>query len=348
MRTLRSALLLTCALLPFALATSATAAPDPAAGLVAAPAPGSSTEPAGSYFVVAAAPGQTVTQSVALHNNSDQPMELRLAGVDATTAQQGGSAFALDTEPQVKAGGWLTLDRASVMLGAKASLTVPFRITVPAGATSGVHLAGIAMMLPTPTTDADAVTGKAGASVSVQTRRVIAVQINLPGPAEPELVITGVTPVARPSGLYLELGVENRGGGLTKGEGDVTLAADGFAQKFNIATFVPGTSIAYPIKWTDKAVDGDHHAHVEIRYGDRMAVWDGKFTVGEAIKKEQTNRQVVPPSDSPTSSPKNGLPVGFIAGGILGAVFLLGGGILLGRRSNDDNTPAPVAQTVPR
>ena len=126
------------------------------------------------------------------------------------------------------------------------------------------------------------------------------------------------------------------------------MADDGFEQKFSIDTFVPGTSIAYPVKWTDKALDGDHPAHVEIRYGDRVAVWDGKFTVGEAIKEEQANRQVTPPSDSTTSSPDGGLPVGLIAGGTLGAVVLLGGGILLGRRSKDEETPAAVAQTVSR
>ena len=68
-----------------------------------------------------------------------------------------------------------------------------------------------------------------------------------------------------------------------------------------------------------------------------MAVWDGKFTVGEAIKKEQANRQVTPPAGT-SSSPDSGLPIGFIAGGILGAVVLLGGGIALGRRTK---APAP-------
>jgi hypothetical protein len=165
----------------------------------------------------------------------------------------------------------------------------------------------------------------------VQSRRVIAVQVNLPGPAEAELVITGVAPVARPDGLYLEVGVENRGGGLTKGEGDVTLPTDGFAQAFTIDTFVPGTSIAYPVKWTDKALDGDHPAHAEIRYGDRVAEWDGTFTMGKAVREEQANRQVTPPA--PTGGGSYGFPIVPVAGAALGGLVLLGGGIALGRRS---------------
>ena len=345
MRILRSALVFACAVLPF-VPPSAGAAEGENTDFVAQPAAGSSMEPKGSYFVVAGAPGQVVTQSVALRNDADRPLDLRLAAVDASTAQQGGTAFALEADKPAKAGTWVALDRTALTLAPKASAIVPFRITVPVGAASGVHMAGITVMVPAPAKDANSATGQAGASVTVQSRRVIAVQVNLPGPAEPELVITGVAPVARPDGLYLEMAVENRGGGLTKGEGVVTLADDGFEQKFSIDTFVPGTSIAYPLKWTDKALDGDHPAHVEIRYGDRVAVWDGKFTVGEAIKEEQANRQVTPPSDSSTSSPDSGLPVGFIAGGIVGAGVLLGGGILLGRRSKDDDTPTPVAQTV--
>jgi hypothetical protein len=316
-----------CALFPFA-PSGAGAAQQDVAKFLAQPAPGSSTEPRGSYFVVAGAPGQVLTQSVALRNDADHPLDLRLAAVDASTAQLGGTAFALETDKAVKAGAWVALDRTAVTLAPKEGVIVPFSVTVPSGAASGVHMAGITMMVPAPAKEAVSGTGQAGAAVTVQSRRVIAVQVNLPGPAEPELVISGVAPVSRPDGIYVELAVENRGGGMTKGEGDVALSADGFAQKFTIDTFLPGTSINYPIKWTDKALDGDHPAHVEIRYGDRVAVWDGKFTVGEAIKNEQANRQVTPPSGTSTS-PKSGLPLG----PIVGAVVLLGGGIALGRRS---------------
>ena len=346
MRTLRSALVIAWALLPLTPVAAGAAAEEPSKFL-AQPAAGSTTEPGGGYFVVAGSPGKTFTQRVALRNDSDGPLNLHLGAVDAGTAQRGGSSFALETDKPVQMATWITLDKTSVTLAAKASLTVPFRIAVPAGAVSGVHLAGISVLVPAAKDAAMDGGTKAGASVTVQSRRVIAVQVNLPGAADPELVINGVAPVARPDGLYLEVAVDNNGRGLTKGEGVVTLANDGFEQRFSIDTFVPGTSIAYPIKWTDKAVDGDHSAHVEIRYGDRVAVWDGKFTIGKAVKEEQANRQVTPPSDS-SSSPDSGLPVGTIAGGILGAIVLLGGGILLGRRSKDDDTPTPVAQASSR
>lgn len=344
MRILRSALVIACAFLPLAPMPAGAAADAPR--FLAQPAVGSSTEPRGGYFVVAGAPGKTFTQSVALRNDSDSPLDLRLGAVDAATAQMGGSSFALESDQPVQMATWITLDKTSVTMAAKASLTVPFRVTVPSDAVSGVHLAGISVLVPVAKDATVEGRNNAGASVTVQSRRVIAVQVNLPGAADPELAITGVAPVARPDGLYLEIAVDNTGRGTTKGEGVVNLADDGFERQFSIDTFVPGTSIAYPIKWTDKALDGDHPAHVEIRYGDRVAVWDGMFTIGKAIKEEQANRQVTPPTDSDSSA--SGLPVGVVAGGIAGGIVLLGGGVLLGRRSKDDDTPAPVAQTSPR
>ena len=99
--------------------------------------------------------------------------------------------------------------------------------------------------------------------------------------------------MARQDGLYLQVTVDNKGRGFTKAEGVGTLADDGFVRKFSIDTFIPGTSIAYPIKWTDKATDGDHRARVEIRYGDRVAARDGTFAIGKAIKEEQASRQAM-------------------------------------------------------
>lgn len=342
MRILRSALVVACALLP--LAPVAAAAADAAPNFLAEPAAGSSTESHGGYFVVAGSPGKVFTQSVSLRNDSDGPLDLRLGAVDAATAQLGGSSFAVETDKPAQMATWITLDTTSVTLAAKASLTVPFHVSVPADAVSGVHLAGISVLVPAAKDAAVDAGNKAGANVTVQSRRVIAVQVNLPGPADPELVITGVAPVARPDGLYLQVAVDNSGRGLTKGEGVVTLADDGFQRNFTVDTFIPGTSIAYPIKWTDKATDGDHPAHVEIRYGDRVAVWDGKFTVGEALKKDQANRQITPASPSSQASTKSGgTPVGLLAGAGLGAVVLLGGGVALGRRST-----APTAQVSPQ
>jgi hypothetical protein len=160
-RTLRSALVLACALLPFVPSAAGAAQPHESASFIAQPAAGSSTEPKGGYFVVSGVPGQVLTQSVALRNDAERPIDLRLAAVDASTAQRGGTAFALDTDKSSQAGAWVVLDRTAPTLAPKASAVVPFRVNVPAGATSGVHLAGIAVMVPTLAQGAGAGAGQA-------------------------------------------------------------------------------------------------------------------------------------------------------------------------------------------
>lgn len=51
-------------------------------------------------------------------------------------------------------------------------------------------------------------------------------------------MVEGVTAVARPDGLYLEIAIENRGRGLTKAEGVITVGEDS-ERRFSVDTFVP-------------------------------------------------------------------------------------------------------------
>lgn len=333
---LRTAAIVACALIPFA--------PTPAGAAITfqvEPAGGSSTAPGGGYFVIAGTPGQAVTQALSVRNDSDGPLDLRLAAVDAGTAQAGGTTFGDGTETASHAGAWVALDRSSLTLSPRASTTVGFTVTVPAGAVSGVHLAGISAA----PAEAGGSTGTTRAAITVQSRRVIAVQVNLPGPAEPELVITGVSPSARPDGLYLNLGIENRGRGFTTAEGVVSLAGAGFERPFSIETFVPGTSITYPVKWTGTPADGDHPTHVEIRYGGRTAVWDGSFTLGAPVPNPGPllDLGLTPPA---LAAPESRSPVIPVAGGILAAALLLGCGLALSRRPRLSATLSVIAVTV--
>jgi hypothetical protein len=296
---------------------------------VVEPVPGSSTSPDGGYFLITTIPGAEVRQAIGIRNDSPSRLELRLAAVDAVTGQLGGASYALDTEAAARMGAWITLERTSLTLEPKASAVVPFRIAVPAGA-EGVHLAGISVAAPSKQRVPGAAgKGQAGASVDVQTRRIVAVQVNLPGSSEPELVITGVSPAARPDGLYLQVAIENRGRGLTKGEGTVTLVDDGFKRAFTVDTFVPGTSIAYPVKWSDDAEDGDYQAEVEIRYSGRVAQWTGSFTVDEAVRQELADRRVEVPR---SGKEDGGIPLAAVAGGMVAGGLITAGAAIAVRR----------------
>lgn len=321
------------ALLAVATAMPASAQqPDPE--FVAEPAPDSQTRGEG-YFVIAAEPGERVSQAVYLRNDSSRPLTLNLSAVDATTGPVGGASYELPNDPRDAVGAWIALERTSITLGAGKGAEVPFELEVPSDATTGEHLGGIAVWAPAKEENVEAApAGEAGASVSFQTRRIIAVQVNLPGPAEPLLVITGVTPAARPDGVYLEIGIENQGDALTKGEGTITLPDEGFERDFSIDTFVPATAIAYPIQWTVAADNGTYAAAVEISYDGKTATWNGEFTLGEAVQDELAQRQTNRP-------PRDWLPIITMAAFALalGAVLLL----LRERRRSAPAAPVGVA-----
>lgn len=305
----------------------AATAQEGGVNFVVEPVPGSSTAAPGGYFVITTTPGGQVSQAIGIRNDSADRLELRLAAVDAATGQLGGVSYALETETSTRTGAWITLDRTALTLEPKASAVVPFRVAVPSGAESGEHLAGISVAAPAEKGAPGAAgAGQAGVSVDVQTRRIVAVQVNLPGPSDPELVVTGVSPAGRPDGLYLQIAIENTGRGLTKGEGTISLPDQGFERPFSIDTFVPGTSIAYPIKWADSAPDGDYRARVEIRYGERTAHWDGTITIGQAVQKELAERQVQPPQQGDGSN--GGTPLAALAGATLAGAAIAAGGAI--------------------
>lgn len=296
------------------------------------PSPGSSTAPQGGYFLLDARPGEVITQSVDVRNDSAQRLDLQLAAVDTATGSLGGASYGLRSEERTRTGAWIELDRTSLALAPGASAVVPFTVTVPGDAVSGEHLAGISV---SPSRDPGAPgaggSGGAGVSVDVQARRVVAVQVNLPGKATPELVIDGVTAAARPDGLYLEIAIAHTGTALTKGTGVISLPDDDFEREFSIDTFVPDTSIAYPVKWSPDAPDGEHRAQVEVRYGDQAASWEGTVTVGEQVRDELADRQV----DAPGAADTAWIPFAVLAGLVAAALALavLGGLAVYRRRS---------------
>lgn len=266
---------------------------------VVEPAPGSDTAPGGGYFLVGSNPGDTVAQSLALRNDSRRRLSLKLDAVDATTGPFGGVSYGVESESPSRAGTWLALSKNSVTLAPGESAIVDFKITVPRNAASGEHLAGISVWSPAPEADTtEAQQAQAGAAIHVQTRRIVAVQVRLSGPSQPELVISGVDAAARPDGLYLEIGIDNAGRGLTKAHGLIEIPSEDFQQNFDIDTFVPGTTIAYPVRWTDSVPEGGYGARVEIEYEGGVAHWEGTFTVGKGVLEELAERGAGPPQEA--------------------------------------------------
>ena len=293
-------------------AAATTAAQETDIDFLVEPAPGSQLAEGGGYFVLPTEPGSQVQQTLALRNDSSRALPLRLQAVDATTGPYGGASYGLPGDTPSEVGTWIDLDRSSLTLPPGGSELVDFRVNVPAEAESGQHLAGLAIWSPAVEDTGEAAgEDEAGASIQVQTRRVIAVQVELPGPARAELVVSGVEPAARPDGLYFEIGIANVGTALTKGRGEIEVASEDFFEVFDIDTFVPGTEIAYPVQWARSVPEGEYDARVLVEYEGGEATWEGTVVVGEGVSEELADRGIDVPGGFPI------LPVAVVAAALV-------------------------------
>jgi hypothetical protein len=298
------------------------------------PTAGSALSPRGDYFSIESRPRRTVTQYLAIRNDARRPLGIRLAAVDAKTAQLGGVAYALASEKRRRVGGWMRLATRSLTLGPRETRRVSFTLTVPAGASSGEHLGGIAVWSPvSPTPARSRRAGKARPTIVVHTRRVIAVLVRVPGPAAPLLAISGVEPAARADGAYLLIRIANRGSAMTKATGSVVLPDEGFRRRLVLDTIVPATSIAYPVRWRRRPSDGEHDVTVDLRYGGRRATWEGSFRVGESIDAALVDRGAVTRRETPTAGGTAQLVIAALAGGGLALALAAAGWLLVRRRA---------------
>lgn len=256
------------------------------------PAANGSLSPGGDYFVLEAAPGDVVEQTLEVSNPGGRPVVVRLAAVDATTAQFGGVDYSPSEARPSAVGKWIELRAESVELAPGEVREVPFSVSVPAGAASGVNLGGIAAWTPPPDGESADEQGLA-ATAEVQTRRVVAVQVDLPGPAEPVLEIDGVRTTARPDGVYLQVDLRNTGNGFAQGEGTIELVGAGFSTGIALDKVVPGTGVGYPVRWRTKApASGAYPVVVTIDYGAGVAEYRGDVVVVGGLEAELADRGI--------------------------------------------------------
>jgi hypothetical protein len=257
---------------------------------VVAPAAGSDVHPDGGWYRLQGTPGEQAAQTLRLHNPGSNHVELHLAPVDAAAAAFGGVAYSLPDAPLAATGRWLQLDRSTVTLAPGQSIDVPFTVAVPSDARAGQHLAGIAVWPQQPSqVHAPGDAGQASAAIDVHTRRVVAVEVDLPGGRGADLTVTDVQPVARPDGLYLDIAVANTGDALTKATGAIALP-DGRTTPLTIDTIVPETSFSYPVRWTDAADNGRYDISVTLDHDGGHTKWNGMFTLGEQVQTELVDR----------------------------------------------------------
>jgi hypothetical protein len=293
--------------------------------------PASPSSQTSGYFIMSGTPGQQLMESAVLRNLSQQTITVSLAAVDGATGQYGGVTYGLPQDPVKKVGAWISLDQTQVVLKPGDSVEIPFTISVPADAPTGMSVGGIAAWIPAATESSTTSEGFS-AQIIIQTRRVIAVQVNLPGDSEPVLEISGVTPVARASGMALDIAITNTGHGLASGKGSIDVPSADFHKDFALEDVLPGTSVSYPIVWSENPEQRKYDARVSISYNGKSADWSGSFSVGQTAVSELLNRSTSTTVNAQRATSGSKLSLGVIIAIIAGAVawlIIVAGAVLL-------------------
>jgi hypothetical protein len=311
------------------LALPAGAADQKADTVTAYVAPHSLTDAKGGYYAFDAAPGSSTTQSVVVRNDRTRAIVAHVEGVDASTGAATGANYDPPGTQPSKTGTWIVVSTPEVTLQPGESRTVDFTVHVPAGAKPGVYLAGISASVPSGATSSTTTANRKGTDfeVTLAAQRLIAVQVTVPGPAAPKLVVTGARATATPDGVALLVGIANRGNAFARGTGSIKVADTNLEQRFTINTFVPGTDIEYRVPWTKDVVPGNHAISVLLRYGEgTQTTWNGNVAINRTAqaKLESDLAKNRLPSGG-------GLPVTLLAGAAL-AVLACGGGVVVLRR----------------
>lgn len=293
-------------------------------GFQAQPDPGTPNAQLG-YFKFDAAAGAAVQQVLVITSHSDEDQALRLAPCDGLSAVYGGVAYSASTAKPTAVGTWIELPQTKVTLPAKGSVKVPFIVHVPADVTTGIHLGGIAIWDPSAaTTNAGGGEGstKATTEITMVTRMVMSVVVTTPGPAVANLTITGVTPQARPDGMYMLVQLDSDGTAPASGAGTISVPTESFQKPIDLGAMVPASGTAYPVLWKGDPEPGSYPVEVAINYDNntKVATWSGTIDVtGEALDELQ-DRYVAPVGAAAAGTPW--LMYGMIAGLVVIVLFM--------------------------
>ncbi len=130
--------------------------------------------------------GAHLTDRLAVVNFTDQPVVLTAYPVDAEPDDRGGAQLPPAGVKPVAAGSWFHLSLApgaTVPVGAKATVILPFTVEVPVGATAGDHEAALIASLSTYALN------KQGTRVRVDQRIAVRAYVRVAGALEPRLEV---------------------------------------------------------------------------------------------------------------------------------------------------------------
>jgi hypothetical protein len=231
-----------------------------------------------SYFIVAARPGQSIQSEVRVTNEGTTTGTALLYPVDATTGRTSGAVYLSRRSRKRDVGRWLRLAIGKVTLAPGESHIVPFTVVVPSRVRPGQHLGGIVAENLRVTSGSARRTGKRRSSFQIRIRHltIVAVEVNLPGPRTDKIALSNATWTRMGGYPVVLLSLRNDGTFMVKPRGTVRIITSKGApaawQAFALDTFLPQTSIDYPLVLHKNLAPGTYRTDLQLEYGEGQAL----------------------------------------------------------------------------
>lgn len=286
------------------LPAAAQAALQPVFGLRGIP------NPKRGYFIYALARDATKTGAILVTNNGKAAGTVRLYAADGTTGATTGTVYLTDKKP-VRAGAWITMQRSAVTLSPGGHEIVHFTVHVPHTASPGQWVAGI--VAETSNIEKGKRTkNKTSVQVRIRSQTILAVQVNVPGPAKPRFTVGAASAGGTHGFQQVLIHVANVGNVLAKPHGVVTIVdASGKVVErlpFQMDTFLPQTSVDYPVTLKKALPAGQYTVNVTLSTPGANVVAHPALTVSK-----ENVQQVFTTSQPTQAPPTSAAPVGAAA-----------------------------------
>jgi hypothetical protein len=311
------ALLALLALAAFAAAPARAAAPAPVAGAFALTATGS-----GGSIRLQANAGRVLQGAVIVRNLSRHEVTVILQRADIQNNSNGNADYV--TSHLSATGLWLALGAATVRLAPLAARRVPYAVSIPAGAASGSHYAGIVAIDAADLTTPAAPSKSKGRAFTFYriSRQAVPLTIRLPGPLSRSLSLRSASMVVQPIGVGLVLGLLPGGNELTAAARVDLRVLRGTRTIFTYASTLgqlfPGGALNLRIPWQGPPTPGLYRVVGTIRPTGAATI-EIDQTIRFSDAKATQLKHKTPPTAQPP--PPSGMPPW--AWAALGAAFLL-------------------------
>lgn len=162
------------------------------------------------YITYGVAPGAVVFDSIAVINQSDQPLDLLVYAADGVTAEGGGLDVRERADASTDLGSWVTIAEEAGPVAVsvppqsdetgRGEVVLPIQIAVPQNATPGDHIGGVVASLVT--------VGENPESQNIELEQRVAsrIYVRVDGPLEPGLDVEVLDVVYRPGSNLWESG----------------------------------------------------------------------------------------------------------------------------------------------